>query len=146
MSLSKSGRIWASDELGNLVQADLLGNIFQKIKTTGGCTGYHTVTQDMDLIYTEEEKNIINRITKDNIVTKFIKRDGWKPLSIHSTKFNGDILVRMITDFVAKVTRYNKSGKEIQNIQKDNKGLTIYGYHYTLLKITMVIFFHQTGK
>lgn len=99
--------------MGNLVQADLLGNIFQKIKTTGGCTGYHTVTQDMDLIYTEEEKNIINRITKDNIVTIFIKREGWKPLGIHSTKVNGDILVRMITDFVAKVTRYNKSGKEI---------------------------------
>ena len=75
--------------------------------------GYHTVTQDMDLIYTEEEKNIINRKTKDKIVTIFIKREGWNPLGIHSTKFNGDILVRIITDFVAKVTRYNKSGKEI---------------------------------
>nr|XP_022306140.1 uncharacterized protein LOC111112704 [Crassostrea virginica] len=37
----------------------------------------------------------------------------------------------MDTDKEAKVTRYSKTGKEIQNIQRDNKGQGLYEYpHY----------------
>ncbi|XP_052684910.1 protein PML-like [Crassostrea angulata] len=130
ISLGKSGRLWFSDCYGNLVQTDLQGNQVQKIKTSGE-NGYHTVTQDGDLIYTDRKNKVINRIKQDNTITEFIKTGDWEPLSIHSSHINGDILVGMIKDKEAKDTRYNKTGKEIQNIQRDNKEQELYKYpHY----------------
>ncbi|XP_052677992.1 uncharacterized protein LOC128159004 [Crassostrea angulata] len=131
ISLGKSGRLWVSDYGGILVQTDLQGNQLQKIQTNGGSDGYHTVTQDGDLIYTDKQNKVINRITPDNTITEFIKTGNWRPLSIHSSQINGDILVGMQTDEEAKVTRYNKAGTEIQSIQRDNKGQPLYKYpHY----------------
>ncbi|XP_052677581.1 E3 ubiquitin-protein ligase TRIM71-like [Crassostrea angulata] len=123
ISLGKSARIWVSDIHGNLVQTDLQGNQLQKIQTSGIDEGYHTVTQGGNLIYTDRDNKVINRITPDNTITEFIKTGDWKPLSIHSSHINGDLLVGMF----GKVTRYNKTGTEIQNIQRDNKGQRLYG-------------------
>uniref|UniRef100_K1PG36 Tripartite motif-containing protein 3 n=1 Tax=Magallana gigas TaxID=29159 RepID=K1PG36_MAGGI len=132
ISLGKSGRIWVSDRYGNLVQTDLQGYQLQKIQTRGyRDEGYHTVTQDGDLIYTDRKNKVINRITPDNTITEFIKTGAWKPLSIHSSYINGDLLVGMWKGIEGKVTRYNKTGTEIQNIQRDNKGQALYKYpHY----------------
>ncbi|XP_062619554.1 uncharacterized protein LOC134281104 [Saccostrea cucullata] len=129
VSLDQSDRLWISDSWGNLVQLDLQGNVIQKIKTNGG-GGYHTVTQDRGLIFTDQGRNVINRITQDNNITKFIKTGGWEPLSIHSSHINGDLLVGMI----GKVTRYNKTGKELQNIQRDNKGQGLYNTPYYIIE------------
>ncbi|XP_065938594.1 tripartite motif-containing protein 5-like isoform X2 [Magallana gigas] len=127
ISLGKSGRLWVSDRYGNLVQTDLQGNQLQKIQTIGNRDeGYHTVTQDGDLIYTDKCNKVINRITPGNTITEFIKTGDWKPLSIHSSHINGDLLVGMRKDREGKVTRYNKTGTEIQNIQRDNKGQALY--------------------
>ncbi|XP_052684907.1 protein PML-like isoform X2 [Crassostrea angulata] len=131
ISSGNSGRLWASDAIGNLVQTDLQGNPLQQKKTSGGSEGYHTVTQDGDLIYTDRKNKVINRIKQDNTMTEFIKTGDWEPISIHSSHINGDILVGMIKDGEVKVTRYNKTGKEIQNIQRDNKGQELYSEpHY----------------
>ncbi|XP_062577462.1 uncharacterized protein LOC134239297 [Saccostrea cucullata] len=138
VSLDQSDRLWISDNEGNLVQTDLQGNVIQKIKTSDG-RGYHTVTQDRDLIFTDKDKNVIDRITQDNNITEFIKTGDWSPLSIHSSHINGDLLVGMLkltetkglfkmrkNKEESKVTRYNKTGKELQNIQRDNKGQELY--------------------
>uniref|UniRef100_A0A8W8JBV0 B box-type domain-containing protein n=1 Tax=Magallana gigas TaxID=29159 RepID=A0A8W8JBV0_MAGGI len=131
VSLGKSGRLWASNESGNLVHTDLQGDQLQKIRTSGRDEGYHTVTQDGDLIYTDRKNKVINRIKQDKTVTEFIRTGDWVPISIHSSHINGDILVGMIKIGEAKVTRYNKTGKEIQNIQRDNKEQELYKYpHY----------------
>ncbi|XP_052684357.1 uncharacterized protein LOC128164508 [Crassostrea angulata] len=131
ISLCKSGRLWASDGRGNLVHTDLQGNQLQKIQTSGGYEGYHTVTQDGVLIFTDKHKKVIKMITQDNTMTEFIKTGDWEPISIHSSHINGDILVGMIKDGKAKVTRYNKTGEEIQNIQRDNIRQELYSYpHY----------------
>ncbi|XP_078336323.1 uncharacterized protein LOC111133380 [Crassostrea virginica] len=122
VSLGKSGRIWASDGSGSLVQTDLKGNKLQNLKTSGNYEGYFTVTQEENLIYADKEKKVIKRITHDNKITEFIKTGDWKPLSVYSSSINGDILVGMITDGEAKVTRYSKTGNEVQNMQKDDKG------------------------
>ncbi|XP_061182404.1 uncharacterized protein LOC133190733 [Saccostrea echinata] len=130
MSLDQSDKLRVSDLGGKLVQTDLQGNLLQKIKTSEGY-GYHTVTQTGDLIFTDKDKKVINRITLDNNITKAIKTGAWRPLSIHSSHINGDILVGMIFNAEAKVTRYNKKGKELQIIQKDNKGEELYSLpHY----------------
>nr|XP_022341350.1 uncharacterized protein LOC111135508 [Crassostrea virginica] len=125
VSVEKSGRLWVSDWEGNLVQTDLQGNLLQKIHTSDGY-GYHSATQDGDLIYTDKDKKKIYRITPDRKITEFIKTGDWEPLSVHSSRINGDILVGMIKDGEAKVTRYSKAGKEIQNIQRDNQGQELY--------------------
>nr|XP_022336856.1 tripartite motif-containing protein 45-like [Crassostrea virginica] len=130
VSVDKSGRLWVSDNKGNLVQTDPQGNQLQKIHTSGEYEGYHTATQDGDLIYTDKDKKVIYRITPDRKITEFIKTGDWTPLSVHSSRINGDILVGMIKDKEAKVTRYSKAGKEIQNIQRDNKGQELYRYPY----------------
>ncbi|XP_078329851.1 uncharacterized protein LOC111117816 [Crassostrea virginica] len=128
VSADKSGRLWASDNKGNLVQRDLQGYLLQEIQTTGGSEGYHTATQDGGLIYTDRDKKKIYRITPDRKITEFIKTGDWRPVSVHSSRINGDILVGMRE---AKVTRYSKTGKEIQNIQRDNQGQELYKYpHY----------------
>nr|XP_011413169.2 uncharacterized protein LOC105317984 [Crassostrea gigas] len=123
VSLGKSGTVWGSDYHGNLVKTDLQGNQLQKIQTSGGY-GYHTVTQDGDLIYTDRKNKVINRITVDNTITEFIKTGNWEPISIHSSHINGDILVGMIKNREAKVTRYSKTGKELE---RDFKGQGLYG-------------------
>nr|XP_034310388.1 uncharacterized protein LOC117684021 [Crassostrea gigas] len=127
VSLGISGRLWVSDWNGNLVQTDLQGNQLQKIQTSGGDEGYHTVTQDGDLIYTDKDNKVINRITPENTIIEFIKTKLWVPLSIHSSPINGDILVGMWKNGAGKVTRYNKTGTLVQNIECDNKGQKLYG-------------------
>lgn len=141
VSLGKSGTIWISDSSGSLVQTDLEGNMLQNLKTSGSDDGYFTVTQEENLIYADKEKKVINRKTHDDKITEFIKTGDWKPLGVYSSSINGDILVGMMKDEEAKVTRYNKTGKtgmikdkeakvtrysktgnEIQNMQKDEKG------------------------
>nr|XP_022345839.1 LOW QUALITY PROTEIN: tripartite motif-containing protein 55-like [Crassostrea virginica] len=129
VSIDKSGRFWVSDSWGNLVQTDLQGNLLQEIQTGGG-KGYHTATQNGELIYTDQDKNVIYRITPDKKITEFIKTGDWKPRSVHSSHINGDILVGMYKLTEAKVTRYTKAGKEIQNIQRDNKGQKLYRLPY----------------
>uniref|UniRef100_A0A8W8LMU5 B box-type domain-containing protein n=1 Tax=Magallana gigas TaxID=29159 RepID=A0A8W8LMU5_MAGGI len=129
ISLGKSGRLWVSDGDGNLVQTDLQGNRLQKIQTSGQDEGYHTYTQDGDLIYTDEHNKVINRITPDSTITEFIKTGVWGPISVHCSHINGDILVGMLKKKnPSKVTRYNKTGTEIQNIQRGNKGQPLYSY------------------
>ena len=109
VSVDKADRLWVSDGRGNLVQADLQGNLLQEIKTSGGFLR-HTATQDGGLIYTNRDKKVIYRITPDKKITEFIKTADWTPVSVHSSRINGDILVGMIKDEEAKVTRYSKAG------------------------------------
>nr|XP_022338787.1 E3 ubiquitin-protein ligase TRIM37-like [Crassostrea virginica] len=126
VSADKSGRLWVSDRWGNLVQTDLQGNPLQKIQTSGRDQGYHTATQDGDLFYTDQGNKLIYRITPDRKITEFIKTGEWTPVSVHSSRINGDILVGMRNYKEAKVTRYSKAGKELQNIQRDNQGQELY--------------------
>nr|XP_034312321.1 uncharacterized protein LOC117684400 isoform X2 [Crassostrea gigas]XP_034312322.1 uncharacterized protein LOC117684400 isoform X2 [Crassostrea gigas] len=125
ISLGKSGRLWVSSGCGNLVHTDLQGNLLQIIQTGGG-RGYHAVTQDWDLIYSDRGNKVINRIRQDNTVTKFIKTGDWEPITVYFSHMNRDTLVGMKKDRKAKITRYNKTGKEIQIIQRKNKGQELY--------------------
>ncbi|XP_022315390.2 uncharacterized protein LOC111119484 [Crassostrea virginica] len=69
-------------------------------------------------------------MTTDKAIKKFTKTGDWEPLSIHSSGINGDILVGMTKNEKAKITRYNQTGKEIQNIQRENHRETLYRYQH----------------
>ena len=78
-------------------------------------------------IYTDIDTRVIYRITPDKKITEFIKTGYWIPISVHSSRISGDILVGMIS----KVTKYSKTGIEIQNIERDNQGQKMYSIpHY----------------
>nr|XP_034320365.1 uncharacterized protein LOC117687623 [Crassostrea gigas] len=126
ISGGKSGILWASDGSGNLVQTDLQGKQLQIIKTSGEYEGYHTVTLDGNLIFADTKKGIVSKLTLQKTITDIITTRWWIPRSIHTSHINGDILVGMGTRFKGKVARYNKTGKEIQNIARDNKGQELY--------------------
>ncbi|XP_078329165.1 uncharacterized protein LOC144623995 isoform X1 [Crassostrea virginica] len=131
VSVDKLKRLWVSDCHGNLVQIDLQGNLLQKIQTSGEFEGYHTATKDGEMMYTDKNKNKIHRITPERKNINFTKTGDWTPLSIHSSNINGDILVGMYKVDKAKVTRYSKTGKELQNIQRDNQDRELYSFpHY----------------
>ncbi|XP_078327958.1 uncharacterized protein LOC111114737 [Crassostrea virginica] len=131
VSVDKLDRFWVSDNIGNLVQTDLKGNQLEKIHTSGVDEGYHTVTLDVNLIYTDNSKKVIFEITHDREINEFKKTEDWTPCSIHSSRFNRDILVGMYKDREAKVTRYSKTGTEIKNMKRDNQGQELYDYpHY----------------
>nr|XP_022336269.1 uncharacterized protein LOC111132738 [Crassostrea virginica] len=137
VSLDKSDRLWVSDWSGNLVQTDLHGNRLQNIETSHG-HGYHTTTQDGDLIYTDSDKNVIYSIISDKRITEFRKTGDWTPLSVHSSSINGDILVGMIKDKEAKVTRHSKTGKKkyrtYKGTTKDRNCIVV---HTTSQKMTV---------
>ncbi|XP_061168556.1 uncharacterized protein LOC133177604 [Saccostrea echinata] len=132
LSLDQSDRLWISDSDGTLVQTDLHGNEVQIIKESGEWEGYQTVTQDGDLIIKEKNKVVIRRKTQDNNIIDYLKTGDWEPKSVHSSRINGDILVGMEKDGEAKVTRYNKTGKELHNIQRDSKGQRLYRNPYCI--------------
>ncbi|XP_056004126.1 uncharacterized protein LOC125661060 [Ostrea edulis] len=123
ISLDQLGMLWVSDYKGNIVQTDREGNHLQKIKTSGR-SGCHTVTCGGNLIFANEKNKVIN-IMLDNI-TEFIKTGNWEPISVHSSQINDDILVGMVRNGEGKVTRYNKTGKELQKIQRDSKGQRLF--------------------
>ncbi|XP_062579979.1 uncharacterized protein LOC134241977 [Saccostrea cucullata] len=125
----QSGRLWVSECVGNLVQTDLQGNQLQKIRTSG-VNSFHPVTQDGDLIFTDMDEKVLKRTTLHNNITQFLETRQTIPFCIHSSHINGDLLVGMGTRGEAKVTRYNKKGKELQNIQRDKKGQGLYNAPY----------------
>ena len=138
ISLGNSGRVWASINAGSLLQTDLLGNFLEKIKTRGGVEGYHAVTQDArDLIYADKKKKVIKRLTIDEKITTIIRTGDWAPISIHSSNINGDILVGKVENKEAKITRYNKTGTEIQNIQTYRTGEKLYEFPYFITENTI---------
>nr|XP_034312107.1 uncharacterized protein LOC117684379 [Crassostrea gigas] len=72
ISLGKSGRLWASNDGGKLVETDLQENQPQIIQTSNEY-GYHTATEDGDLIFTDRKNKLIKKTKQDNTITKFIK-------------------------------------------------------------------------
>nr|XP_034320363.1 tripartite motif-containing protein 2-like [Crassostrea gigas] len=129
ISGGKSGLLWASDASGNLVQTDLQGKQLQMIRTSGENEGYHTVTLNGNLFFADRKKHIVNRITHGKTITRFITTKEWVPLSIHTSNLNGDIMVGISTILKGKVARYNKTGKEIQSLERDNKGQELYSIY-----------------
>ncbi|XP_034329810.2 E3 ubiquitin-protein ligase TRIM71 [Magallana gigas] len=122
----QSGRLWVSDNNGSLVQTDLQGNELHKMQTSARYEGFFAITQDGDLIYTDQANKAINGITFGNTITEIIKTGDWVPLTLHSSHINGDILVGMQNGKGGKVTRYSQTWQEIQNIQRDNNGQDLY--------------------
>ncbi|XP_056022808.1 uncharacterized protein LOC130055166 [Ostrea edulis] len=123
ISLTDYGEFWANDYDGNLMLADLNGNVTTHIVTKDKCSGFHTVTANGHLLCTDEVKKEIFRIPrygdyKIRGKETLIANPTWNPISIYCCKHSGDILVGSFKDknLGASVTRFNMFVAQTQQI------------------------------
>lgn len=135
MSFDKSGGMWFSDSNGTIVKTDQHGELIYTQQTTGGRrferNGFHTVTNDGELIYIDRStaENVIMRRAANNTITTFIETGLSTPYCVHSSRFNRDILVGMIDDKGdVNVTRYDENGVKQETIEYDNAESNLYSY------------------
>ncbi|XP_062571483.1 E3 ubiquitin-protein ligase TRIM71-like [Saccostrea cucullata] len=121
-----SNTFWANGDAENLIQFDLQGNIFQNVSTGGQRNGYHSITREDNLLYTDYDRKTIYRINRDMTTSTVVTTKDWEPQSIFSSQINGDILVGMNKKEKWKITRYNREGEKIMDIQKNENGKALY--------------------
>ncbi|XP_061171088.1 uncharacterized protein LOC133180633 [Saccostrea echinata] len=127
LSLSSSGKFWGSNSSGNLILFDMEGNILKKISTNVlDVIGYHTVTTEGHLLFTNAKCKSIFRVNSEINTTRVISTDDWEPGAIHSSHINGDMLVGMNKNKKSNVTRYSKKGKKLQETQRGEEGDNLY--------------------
>ncbi|XP_061171184.1 uncharacterized protein LOC133180731 [Saccostrea echinata] len=120
-------KFWASEVLNNLIQYDMKGNIVQKISTSMSyIIGSHTVTTEGELLYTDYNEKTVYRVTSVMSISKLIETGNWEPGAIYSSPISGHVLVGMRIKSDQKITRYNRKGRKLQDIQRDDKGQTLY--------------------
>lgn len=128
MSCATSGRLWVRDNQTNLILINTTGDTlcFLKDFFRNPFSGSHSVNNESELIYIDSNYHI-KTLSKDMITTTtLIERTDltWKPRCVYISQFSGELLVGMHREDMksGKVTRFNKSGKLIQTIQRDNMG------------------------
>ncbi|XP_062618599.1 E3 ubiquitin-protein ligase TRIM45-like [Saccostrea cucullata] len=73
LSFLPPDKFWAVDSMGNLIQYDMEGNILHKISTSfRNIQSNHTVTKNGELLYTDNSKNTVCRVTSDMSINKLI--------------------------------------------------------------------------
>ncbi|XP_078320781.1 uncharacterized protein LOC144617652 isoform X2 [Crassostrea virginica] len=129
-------RVWVSDEdhliLTDTATGKQLHSVEHSLKTDNGI---HTVNCKGELIYIDEECNIIKLCNDMKTTTRLIKHTDttWKPQCVYCSPSSGDLLVGMCrndedTDTsTGKVMRYDNTGKRKQTIpHDDNTPHTLY--------------------
>lgn len=129
ISLLSSNHLWISDDMGNIVKCDRLGNALLKLTTLKAVDGYHSISRKGELLYAEKDTNSIVKVTPQNGI-KFINTEKWKPLSILCSKMNDDIIVGLQKDREAKLTKYDKFGVQLRDIEKSKQGSMFQWPHY----------------
>ncbi|XP_078341859.1 uncharacterized protein LOC111101543 isoform X1 [Crassostrea virginica] len=127
-------RVWVSD-WNNLILTDTAtGKQLHSVEhSLGSRTGIHTVNCEGELIYIDNEYNIIKLCNDMKTTTTLIKHTDttWEPQCVYSNPSSGDLLVGMSmwdTDtYTGKVMRYDNTGKHKQTIpHNDNTPHTLY--------------------
>ena len=128
-------RVWVSDMKGHLFLMDYEGKVLVTIKTRSG-HGFHTVNRKGALLYTDAESKQVYKVrfkrkrlgVKVSSVHKkpLLTTSDWTPLCIHASRHNGDLFVGMCNEIRARVTRYDSSGRELQEMELDNEDTPLY--------------------
>lgn len=151
ISFVKPENAWISDHKRNIFFTNSKGDNLHHVKRISRSHGIHTVNNDNELIYIDDENNI-KKLLKDKKATMvFLANNStWRPLCIYWSKTTESLLVGMIHKPIRyqqrepnmqdihglkiykksvvcnNVTRYNKTGDEIQTIQYDYRGQEMY--------------------
>jgi hypothetical protein len=123
---------WISDYQNNLILTGVREKPYAVHRVHDGCSGLgvHAVTVEGDLVYIDRESTIKKLSTDFQENQNLIEiKDNWRPRCIYSSQFNGDLFVGMwilSKPKKARVVRFNKSGKELQDSLKVHR--TLYKY------------------
>lgn len=122
ISRVSSDRVWVSDNDENLILTNRTNDLLYHLEIQSFYftnTGLHTVNNDRELIYIDENFKI-NKLSKDfkTITSIIVKKDpSWIPICLFFSLYTGDLLVGINTDTdEANVTRYNRNGQIKQTI------------------------------
>lgn len=114
----KSGSLWAG-ECKVLKQVDFSGKVIQVINDAKSHRGDFTVTENGDLLYVQIGSKRVLKKLDIGAVSILDTADKEEILCIHSSRINGDLLVgiKSISTDTCKITRYDKTGNMIQDIE-----------------------------
>ncbi|XP_062603474.1 uncharacterized protein LOC134265242 [Saccostrea cucullata] len=145
LSSLSSNTFWASDYRGNIIQCDLEGNISKRIRiNTRDVPGYHTITKEGHLIYTD---TLTRAVYSEKVPNKLISTGSWIPEAVYSSHINGHTLVGMRREDKKRITRYNKEGRKLLSIQNNSRGQRLYqGIYYITENINGDICTSDNGK
>lgn len=158
MSLDTSGRLFVGDGRGNVVSTDTHGNnqLIHLQNIPDDCQVHHTVRNGV-VYYTYrngQTSGIAMRAPNGTNTAFNIHNDDehgteWKPISIHASRINEDILIGMTAKkgAVGRVIRCDSGGIKHREIFKDNNGQHVYKYpHYITESSNRDIFVSDSGK
>ena len=148
ISVVTPGKFWVSNGGGleyygdmkpvKLISTDTDGNTLDQITDARSyLLGFHTISNNRDLIYIADNGNI-NKLSYDmKTKTTLITKADWTPCCVFCSKSSGDVLVGMFINVpnqnfridsalrgtvTGKVSRYDKFGRFIHNIKYDLAG------------------------
>lgn len=115
----KFNKVWVGDELGNLVEIDLKGNEFYKIKIyyfRQQLIGFYVVILEDELLFIDQYDDSIFKLFLGRKKKILIKFKEWILISIYVFYFMDDMLVGMVDDIQqkVKVVWYDVMGKELK--------------------------------
>ncbi|XP_062584263.1 uncharacterized protein LOC134245996 [Saccostrea cucullata] len=122
LSYQKSGRIWMSDFYRSLLQTDIDGNILNKLDVKGGGVGFHTVSIEGELLFTDQENGCVSKIKQDGSMERIISIRNWVPICVYASHFNGDTLIGLTNAKENKIARFNKRHEKVQQIENGDNG------------------------
>ncbi|XP_061194537.1 E3 ubiquitin-protein ligase TRIM71-like [Saccostrea echinata] len=134
ISCMKDGRAWVSDRSSHMILLDIHGKTLDELSLKSKGDGYHCATINNNLLYIDKGMKRVNRFLpqEKKVESLFATPQHWASISIHSSWINQDILIGMYTKQEAKIVRFNSTGKELDQIQKNHKtGENLFCYpHY----------------
>ncbi|XP_062593873.1 uncharacterized protein LOC134255369 [Saccostrea cucullata] len=138
--------IWTCGQVSDMKCFSMQGSLIKTIKTK---TGEHAVdiavTNDGDLVYSDWERRIVNKV-KNGQIEEMITLQDWKPNNLCVTS-SGELLVTMFSDDQkhSKVVRYSGS-IEKQTIQFDEEDKPLYSGNGYIKYISAVVVCNQAGE
>lgn len=127
----KSDSLWVGGHSNTgkqiLKQVDSSGNVMKTINDAFCEYGSFAITQNGELLYLEVGNTKVQKKTPDGTTT-IITTSGENIKCIFSSQITGDILVGVYIarSSAGKLTRYDKTGAKIQDIQVYKQGQALY--------------------
>lgn len=125
----------------SIILSDTEGNTLAQITDARSCLiGFYTMSKNRDLIYIDDNENIIKLSNDMKTKTTVVTKTDWKSCSVFCSKSSGDILVGMIENvpcqnytcdgltgtIKGKITRYDQFGLHMQTVEYDHAGQRLF--------------------
>ena len=139
--VSKWRKLQQVDDTGHVIRT--LDDEYEYYSEGGG----HTVSVEGDLVFIARVRNSVQstasdglgsqyiysilKMTSDGSITTLLRTPDLFPISIHSSRINGDLLIGLFYHSfprTGRVMRCDKTGKKIGDIEFDEEGEELYGY------------------